>query len=146
MKKLLLSVLVVASLILSNEAGAQGTRYYYYPGSNVYYDPGHNQYIYYNGSSWTTVNRLPSTVTVDKTKRVAVYSNGTEVWKENQQHKVKYDNYPNGKAVGYKGTNPNRTQGKAVGYKGTNPNRTQGKAEGYKGTNTHKANGKTRNK
>ena len=128
MKKLLLSVLVVVSVLLSKASDAQGIRYYYYPGSNVYYDPAHNQYIYYNGSTWTTARRLPGTITVQRSQRVSVYSDDRDVWRRNEEHKVKYKNYPNGKAVGYKGTNPRRTEGKAVGYKGTNPNKAKGRS------------------
>ena len=116
MKKIMIALFFFAAVIAGNTAQAQQLRFYYYPKANVYYDPASRQYIYYDNSNWTTVQTLPSTIIVKDVPRVTVYSKTPQVWQMNAEHKEKYKNYngkyPKGKAVGYKGTNPNRMNGK----------------------------------
>ena len=114
MKKIFLSLLLIAGIAFSSEA--QKTRYYYYPTANVYYDVANKQYIYANNGSWTTAPSLPATVSLTNKRRVLVYKGTNEVWQNNAAHVTKYKgkttNTPKGKAVGYKGTNPNKAKGK----------------------------------
>ena len=126
MKKLLLLVLFFAATGLAVNAQK---KFYYYPGSNVYYDVAQKQYIYLNDGSWTPVTSLPTSLRVGRSPRYVVYSQTPEVWGQNQEHVKKYKapkqkNYPNGKAVGYKGSHPNKAVGKS------NSNKAQGKAKG----------------
>src|SRR5437016_3765546 len=60
MKKIIIALVFVFSLISFQQAGAQQLRFYYYPKSNVYYDIANHQYIYLNNGTWTTVTTLPS--------------------------------------------------------------------------------------
>jgi hypothetical protein len=71
---------------------AKQMQFYYYPSSNVYYDPTSKNYWYWDntGSQWTSVTELPSTIQLEKTNRVIVYHNGTDVWKDNTTHLKKY--------------------------------------------------------
>jgi hypothetical protein len=111
MKKIFFALLLIGSLVSMN-AGAQQLKFYYYPKSNVYYDVTHRHYIYSNNGSWTTVTTLPSGVSVTRTRRVVIYNSGPEVWTQNAMHVKKYSHYPAGRAVGWKGRNPNRAKGK----------------------------------
>src|SRR5215208_6538210 len=109
MKKILLSLLLIAGI--ASAGIAQQLKFYYYPGANVYYDVANKHYIYLNNGSWTTVNTLPSGVTIVRQPRVVVYNSTPQVWAQNAAHVKKYktkNTTPNGKAVGYKGTNPNK--------------------------------------
>ena len=117
MKKMILSLCLFVAVALTNESFAQQKlRFYYYPSANVYYDVANKQYIYLDNGTWTTVSTLPSTIAVDRKRRVTVYSDVPQVWQYNPEHIAKYqnqpDNYPKGKAVGYKGTNPNKAKGR----------------------------------
>lgn len=54
--------------------------------------------------------------------RYVVYNQTPDVWIVNDAHVKKYkavkqNNYPQGKAVGYKGTNPNKALGRGNGKK-----------------------------
>jgi hypothetical protein len=133
MKQLFAAVLMVAGLALSQQASAQQLRYYYYPSSNVYYDVANNRYIVPSGSSWVTRSAASSRDMVLGSNRVTVYSETPEVWRYNDTHKAKYKGKsagaPYGKAVGYKGTNPN----KATGTKATKAAKSAGKANASKG-------------
>ena len=92
----------------SGSAKAQNLKFYYYPDNNVYYDVASHQYVYLNNGAWTTVQTLPSGITLVKSPRYVVYNPTKEVWRNNAVHIKKY---PKGKAVGYKGTNPNKANG-----------------------------------
>ena len=122
MKQLLAAVFVMTALALGSRASAQQLKYYYYPSSNIYYDPVHKQYIYPSNGSWVTGGALPSKVAVLGTNKVTVYSESPEVWRNNATHQSKYKGKsataPHGKAVGYKGSNPNKAQGKTTSSKG----------------------------
>ncbi|MCW3074393.1 MAG: hypothetical protein JWP69_1462 [Flaviaesturariibacter sp.] len=112
MKKIsfILSLFVVA---FAGTATAQSGKYYYYPSSNVYLDPVKQVYIYPAGGTWTQVSALPASYNVKGAQRVTVYSPSGQVWQHNATHKTKYKKTtpaPKGKAVGYKGTNPNSTK------------------------------------
>jgi hypothetical protein len=115
MKKLFLLMGFVLALATANQAAAQQLRFYYYPASNVYYDVSLGQYVYYDNGGWVTVRTLPSNIQLVKTGRTVVYHAGHDIWVDNAAHKTKYKvkKYPQGKAVGYKGTNPNKAVGKA---------------------------------
>ena len=113
MKRIITALFFLVAVAFGKTALAQQLKFYYYPQANVYYDPAHKQYIYYTGSAWTPVAVLPTGVVVTNAPRVVVYSSTPAVWKLNPQHVVKYKNYPNGKATGYKGTNPNKAKGKS---------------------------------
>jgi hypothetical protein len=110
MKKIILSLLLVAGIAFSSDA--QKVKYYYYPGANVYYDIANKQYIYPSNGTWTTVTSLPAGMAVTNKPRVIMYNETGDVWQNNQQHVTKYKtkttHLPKGKAVGYKGTNPNK--------------------------------------
>jgi hypothetical protein len=116
MKKILIAIFCLAAFLIFKPANAQQQqmRFYYYPSSNMYYDITNKQYIYSDNGNWTTVTTLPSTVTLNRTGRVIVYSPNKEVWQQNPEHLKKYKakHYPNGKAVGYKGSNYHKAQGK----------------------------------
>jgi hypothetical protein len=64
--------------------------YYYYPASNVYYSPSNKQYWYPNNGSWVTANTLPAQYVVVNKPRHTVYYDGTEVWRDNGVHVVKF--------------------------------------------------------
>jgi len=114
-----MAVVLLLAITAGKSSMAQQLTFYYYPDANVYYNPAKKQYIYYTGTTWTPVTVLPGTMVVKNKPRVVVYSNTPQVWVMNKEHVVKYKNQPNGKAVGYKGTNANKAQGKAKG-KGKN--------------------------
>jgi hypothetical protein len=119
MKRTITAILLLLAITAGKPSMAQQLTFYYYPDANVYYNPAKKQYIYYTNGAWMPVAVLPGTVVVRNKPRVVVYSNTPQVWILNKEHVVKYKNQPNGKAVGYKGTNPNKAQGKAKG-KGKN--------------------------
>lgn len=122
MKQFFAAVLLSLALVFGQKAEAQQLRFYYYPASNVYYDIANQRYIYPSGGTWVTRGALPSRRTVLGTNRVVVYSSTPQVWRSNATHKAKYRGksaaVPQGKAVGYKGSNPNKAQGKAGAPKG----------------------------
>jgi len=113
MKRAITAILLLLAIIATNPVAAQQLTFYYYPDANVYYNPAKKQYIYFNNGAWTPVAVLPGTIVVKNKPRVVVHSNTPDVWVLNKEHVIKYKNQPNGKAVGYKGTNPNKAQGKA---------------------------------
>ncbi len=94
MKKLILSLLIVASFALANKAQAQ-TRlsFQYYPQSNVYYNPHNHQYAYDDNGSWTYHRTLPSNMKVERGSYVTVYGNNNDIWRDNQSHRDKYKNW-----------------------------------------------------
>ena len=127
MKKILFAILFFFSLTSFKEAGAQKLKFYYYPSSNVYYNTVDNQYVYMNNGNWVNGTALPANINVKNSRRVIVYNPNPKVWENNSVHVKKYkNNYPNGKAVGYKGTNPNKS---TTPNKGTNPNKAHGKTK-----------------
>jgi hypothetical protein len=146
MKKILIAVLFAVGMFTTSSAQAQKVKYYYYPTANVYYNPAINQYAYVENGTWGWYNALPANTTVLAQRRVLVYHTADDVWMNNAAHASKYKTTPppHGKAVGYKGTNPNKKSGNANGYKGTNPNKASGKATGHKGTNPNRQAGKTK--
>jgi hypothetical protein len=115
MKKLFLSMLLIAGIAFSSDA--QKLKYYYYPGANVYFDIANMQYIYPSNGTWTTATALPAGLVVTNRPRVIMYNETPEIWQNNQTHVTKYKtkttHLPKGKAVGYKGTNPNKPVAKA---------------------------------
>lgn len=122
MKQFFAAVMLSMALAVAPRTEAQQLRFYYYPASNVYYDIANQQYIYPSGGSWVTRGALPSRTTVLGTDRVVVYSATPQVWRYNATHRAKYRGKsaaaPQGKAVGYRGSNPNKAQGKVSGPKG----------------------------
>ena len=103
MKKLLFLLVFIAGIAVSGFA--QQLRFYYYPAKKVYF--------YQNSGSWTSVRTLPTGIRVASAPRVTVYHTTPEVWRDNEAHIKKYkDTSPKGKAVGYKGSNPNKAKGK----------------------------------
>ena len=117
MKKLLFALCILFAAAIPISTQAQQMKFYYYPKANVYYNPSTKRYIYLENGTWTTVQTLPKKTTIWGIPRVAIYGNDSKIWLKNGDHVVKYKNYPNGKAVGYKGTNPNKAQGKVVHQK-----------------------------
>jgi hypothetical protein len=107
MKKIIFGLLLVVSIMSFNKAASQQLKFYYYPESNLYYDVVNRQYIYLNNGTWTTVHVLPATKS-DGGRKVVVYHSGRNIWVDNAAHLKKYSTPPRGKAVGYKGTNPNK--------------------------------------
>lgn len=122
MKQFFAAVLLSIALFIGGQAEAQQLRFYYYPASNAYYDVANQKYIYPSGGTWVTRGALPSRLAVLGTDRVVVYSSTPQVWRYNTTHKAKYRGKsaaaPQGKAVGYKGSNPHKAQGKAGAPKG----------------------------
>jgi len=111
MKKILLFLFLVAGFAFSGRS--QPLKFYYYPSANVYYDVANKHYIYADNGTWTTVQVLPSRIHIVKTPRVVVYNATPEVWHLNSAHVKKYKNTaPKGKAIGYKGSSPNKAKGK----------------------------------
>src|SRR5689334_21968617 len=118
MKKIIfaLCILFVAAIPISLQA--QQVKFYYYPKANVYYDPSAKRYIYLENGNWTTVQTLPKKTTIFGIPRVEIFGDkDSKIWEKNSEHVVKYKYHPNGKAVGYKGTNPNKAQGKTAHQK-----------------------------
>src|SRR5688500_3144630 len=112
MKQLFAAILMVIGLAIGTKASSQQLRYYYYPSSNVYYDIANKTYIVPSGGTWVTRSAASSRDVVLGTNRVVVYSESPQVWRSNATHKAKYKGKsaaaPQGKAVGYKGSNPNK--------------------------------------
>jgi hypothetical protein len=117
MKQFFAAVLLITALAFGTEADAQRKKFYYYPASNVYFDVANKTYVYPSGGTWVTRSALPSRADVLGTDRITVYSESPQVWRYNATHKAKYRGKsataPQGKAVGYKGTNPNKAQGRS---------------------------------
>lgn len=82
----------------SSSHNAKQMKFFYYPSSNVYYDPANNDYWYYDDatSQWSSVTELPATVHLVKTRKVTVYHNDADVWKDNAVHQKKYKIKKNG--------------------------------------------------
>ena len=122
MKKLSLLVFLVMGVCLSIQAQI---KFYYYPASNVYYDVAKKNYVYQSNGTWTPVTVLPASLKSAGGPRYVVYSQTRDVWTKNTTHVKKYKavkqkHLPQGKAVGYKGSNPNKgtvhVNGKAKGH------------------------------
>jgi hypothetical protein len=119
MKKIIIAVLLVVFAVGFNKLSAQQLKFYYYPESNIYYDVVNKQYVYLNNGTWTTVHVLPATKSASG-RKVVLFHSGPNIWVDNATHQKKYTSPPKGKAVGYKGTNPNK--------KGNNP-KSKGKSK-----------------
>lgn len=118
MKKSVLFVLLIAGIAFNSEA--QKLKFYYYPASNVYYNVSKHQYAYFNNDSWVQSSNLPAGLHVARTNRHVVYSPSHDIWVNNGMHvkrykAAKYQHLPKGKAVGYKGSNPNKALGRGNG-------------------------------
>jgi len=108
-KAIILSAIMIAAFTFTAEA--QKRTYYYYPSSNVYYDISGRQYVFNNGSSWSTSKTLPSGVILTKgSPRVTVYHPGHDVWTGNANHVVKYKNYKASKTKPAKAVNRGRAK------------------------------------
>ena len=95
MKKLILGLLLffAVSTKSSAQTDTSGTRYWYYPEYNYYYNDLTGDYWYYDESTikWVDAKKLPGTYRIMTTDdRYPVYYKGSDVWKENKNHKVKY--------------------------------------------------------
>lgn len=69
------------------------TKYFYYPQANVYYNETNGNYSYMDPTTntWTTNQKLPSTIVIDKTAtKTPITFDGTEVWTDNATHQKKY--------------------------------------------------------
>jgi hypothetical protein len=104
MKKILLALFVFGTFLTASAQTTKTTtttttthKYYYYPESNVYYDQASNSYWYYDEptTQWTTVQTLPSTITVSKTRYPITYK-GDDPWKNNAADMKKYKVKHNG--------------------------------------------------
>ena len=89
MKKILVAIFLLLGFLMVNKTEAQTTKFYYYPSSNVYLNTASGKYIYSDNGQWTTVKSLPAKKPLDP-RRVIVYSNTPEVWKNNPSHVKKY--------------------------------------------------------
>src|SRR5579875_2496794 len=94
MKKNIFLLLAAACLAWASQAQAQKKmKFYYYPSANVYYDIAHNQYAYDSSGLWVYTPELPNTISVNKnSKKVMVYSDNPEIWKDNKVHVLKFKN------------------------------------------------------
>jgi|ERR1700694_960912 len=93
MKKIILSLLVLGSVVFSNHAQAQKHKrmsFYYYPESNVYYNPQTQEYAYADNGNWGYRHDLPNDVVVQHRSYVTVYGDDPEIWRENNAHREKY--------------------------------------------------------
>jgi hypothetical protein len=98
MKKVLLSLIILASVAFANKAQAQThtnsrISFYYYPQANVYYNPQTRQYAYDDHGTWTYHRNLPSNMAVQRKSYVTVYGNNSEIWRDNTSHREKYKNW-----------------------------------------------------
>lgn len=116
MKKLLISLLLVFAICLVSQAQF---KFYYYPSTNIYYDFTQRRYLYVDNGNWTPVKVLPSKFKGVTGPRYIVYNNAPDIWIANDVHIKKYKTpkhiTPQGKAVGYKHTNPKKSSGKGNG-------------------------------
>ncbi|MES2431161.1 MAG: hypothetical protein V4556_09495 [Bacteroidota bacterium] len=106
MKRVILGLALMLGIFSVSKTYAQDptvtttTTYWYYPSENVYYNEVTGDYWYYDNptTTWMTVKTLPNTyVVTDKTHHVDVTYAGTDVWKENKEHLMKYKMKKNGK-------------------------------------------------
>ena len=95
MKRILFGLLLL--FVTVTKLTAQTTdvkvKYWYYPSHNVYYNETTADYWYYDGTNakWVFTKDLPVTYTiVEKDTRYPIYYTGTDIWKYNKKHKVKY--------------------------------------------------------
>ena len=107
MKKFVFLLMVVA-FAFSTNAQTKQTKFYYYPSSNVYFNTASGKYIYNNSGKWTTVNTLPSTISITRTPRVIVYNATPRVWENNGNHQAKY------KAAKFKPVPPGQLKKQAI--------------------------------
>jgi hypothetical protein len=98
MKKIILGLVLLFALGSAMDANAQRVKYYYYPSTNVYYNTVSGDYWYYDDptTTWMTVKTLPTTIAVDDNDRYVIYYTGTDVYKQNMEHKKKYKVKKNG--------------------------------------------------
>lgn len=95
MKKVILSLLIVAGLAWSTGANAQVQArigFYYYPQSNVYYNPHTREYAYDDNGNWAYRRTLPSNVVVRNQSHVMVYGD-RDIWRDNDAHRNKYKDW-----------------------------------------------------
>jgi hypothetical protein len=96
MKRILfgLFLLFVAVTKLSAQTTDVKVKYWYYPSQNVYYNETTADYWYYDGttSKWVIGKTLPATYApvVEGNTRYPIYYVGSDIWKYNKNHKVKY--------------------------------------------------------
>jgi hypothetical protein len=92
MKKILMALLIIASLSFTNNASAQKASFYYYPDANVYYNPRTHQYAYADNDNWGYYSTLPTTYHIGK-KYVTIYgtSDNDEIWREKYKNWDKKD-------------------------------------------------------
>jgi hypothetical protein len=103
MKKILFVLLVSIvgySAMAQNQTTTTTTtthKYYYYPSTNVYWDQASGNYWYYDNGNWTSVQSLPSTVTITKTTpKYRIYTSGDEPYVNNATDMKKYKVKRNG--------------------------------------------------
>jgi hypothetical protein len=121
MKQLFAAILLTVALAVGQKTSAQRLRFYYYPASNVYYDVANKTYIYPSNGVWVTRSAAASRDIVLGTNRVIVYSETPQVWRYNATHRAKYRGKsagaPYGRAIGHKGTHPNKAKGTKKGIR-----------------------------
>src|SRR2546421_7736410 len=95
MKKIILSMLLLAGVFLSFDAQAQKHKksFRYYPEANVYYNSETHQYAYQDNGNWGYKRNLPSDVTINRRSYVTVYGDQDDIWRENQAHREKYKDW-----------------------------------------------------
>lgn len=104
MKKLLFALLVCSigyTAMAQNQTTTTTTttthKYYYYPSTNVYWDQSSGTYWYYDNGTWTSVESLPSTITITKTTpKYRIYTKGDEPYINNATDIKKYKVKKNG--------------------------------------------------
>ncbi|MEJ7587981.1 MAG: hypothetical protein WKI04_10515 [Ferruginibacter sp.] len=77
----------------STSASTSGTKYDYYPESNVYYNDVTQTYWFHDSTSnqWKNAAHLPTGVAVDeKTQKNTFYYSGGDVWEKNADHVKMY--------------------------------------------------------
>jgi hypothetical protein len=65
--------------------------FFYYPKPNIYYNRDTREYAYVNPEgNWQTSKNLPYAVSLESEKKVALTGNYSEIWKNNEQHRMVY--------------------------------------------------------
>lgn len=93
MKRIILGLLFLFAVAMQVSAQKESTKYWFYPAQNVYFSDVTGNYWFYDESrtEWVEASRLPAWLTMtDTDTRYEIVYKGTDVWKQNKQHKIKY--------------------------------------------------------
>ena len=108
MKRLILGCMLLlaigtrssAQVVTTTSTATGKVTYWYYPTYNIYYNEATGDYWYYDEPTikWIYSKELPTTYVIsDKDVRYKIDYAGTDVWKANKTHKIKYKVKKNGR-------------------------------------------------